>query len=104
VLYKRTIAYKKLFPNGCFLDPETPYKEEVELILKAIKHPSYNLEEADMGIVLSQLIQSEIGYTEAYEICKILNDRYGNELHYIERRNVVGAELEEAEKNCLNLD
>jgi hypothetical protein len=95
VLYKRTIAYRKLFPNNQFLDPETPYQDEIHLIRKAIKSPRYQLEEVDMGIVLSQLIQSDINYTDAHEICAIINRRYENELHYIERRNIITLQLED---------
>jgi hypothetical protein len=98
LLYRYTIAYQKLFPNKKFLDPETPYKDEIRLIWKAIKFPSYQLEEVNMGIVLSQLIQSDISYTEAHEICAIINSRYKNELHYINRRTIIEKQLEDFER------
>jgi hypothetical protein len=95
LLYRHTIAYRKLFPNGDFLDPETPYKDEIRLIWKAIKSPSYQLEEINMGIVLSQLIQSDVSFDDAYEICAIINQKYKNELYFMFRWNVVQLQLED---------
>jgi hypothetical protein len=99
ILYKRTIAYRKLFPGGKFIDSETPYTDEIALIRKAIKFPSYQLEECDMGIVLSQLIQSDINYSDANKICAIMNRDYENEMHYMYRRNIIKWQLEEFDKN-----
>ena len=98
LLYKRTTAYRKLFPDGKFLDPETPYPSEVKLILKAIKRPDYQLSECDMGIVLSQLIQSDINYADAQEICAIINRDYANEWHYMTRRNIIEMQLDDFKK------
>jgi hypothetical protein len=99
ILYKHTIAYRKLFPGGKFIDSETPYTDEIALIRKAIKFPSsFQLSECDMGIVLSQLIQSDINYSDAHEICAIINRDYENELHYMYRRNIIELQLEEFEK------
>jgi hypothetical protein len=58
-------------------------------------HPSYQLEEINMGIVLSQLIQSDISYADAHEICATVNRRYRNETHYINRRTVIEMQLED---------
>jgi hypothetical protein len=95
ILYRYTIAYKKLFPSGRFIDDETPYTDEVKLILKAIKEPDFDLEEMDMGIVLSQLIQSDIDYNDAWKICAIVNRRYNDAMHYMTRRNIVEQQLDE---------
>jgi hypothetical protein len=94
VLYRWTVAYRRLFPNGRFLDPESPYVEEIVLIRRAIRCPSYRLEEMNMGIVLSQLIQSEIGFDEGYVICAMLNDSYADRIHYMNRWDIVRCQLE----------
>jgi hypothetical protein len=96
LFYKRTVAYRKLFPDGQFLDPETPYTDEVKLILKAIKNPMFDLDEVDMGIVLSQLIQSNISSADAWKICATVNSAYADKRHYLIRRNIVSQELGEA--------
>jgi hypothetical protein len=96
ILYRRTIAYRKLFPDGQFLDPRTPYRDEIKLIRKAIKNPMFDLDEADMGIVLSQLIQSDTSSDEAWEICATVNSAYADKWHYAIRRNIVEQELSEA--------
>jgi hypothetical protein len=95
VLYRYTIAYRRLFPDGQFLDPDTPYKDEVELIRKAIKRPSFQLQEMDMGIVLSQLIQSDVNYSEAQKICAIINRKYKDKPYFQFRWHVVSLELSE---------
>jgi hypothetical protein len=89
------MAYRKLFPNGQFLDPETPYQDEIQLILKAIRYSSFQLSEMDMGIVLSQLIQSDINDSDAHEICAIINRSYKNKAHYNRRRMIIKMQLED---------
>jgi hypothetical protein len=99
VLFRYTAAYRVLFPNGVFLDNESPYLEEIRLIRRAIRFPDFQLSEADMGIVLSQLIQSpDVGFSEAQEVCAFLNQKYSNELHYMYRRTVIELQLDEFEK------
>jgi hypothetical protein len=99
MLYRHTTAYKTLFPKGRFLDPETPYKDEIELIRKAIKNPAYQLEEPDMGIVLSQLIQSNTSHADARKTCATLNSRYRDESHYMIRRSIIAMQLDYFERN-----
>jgi hypothetical protein len=76
ILYRYTIAYKTLFPNNAYIDPETLYKDEIKLILFAIREPSFNLSDSDMGIVLSLLINRNIPIPKAWEICGIINSEY----------------------------
>jgi uncharacterized protein YeeX (DUF496 family) len=51
-----------------------------------------------MGIVLSQLIHSDVSYTDAQEICAQINDKYANEWHYITRKNVLELQLDDFER------
>jgi hypothetical protein len=95
ILYKHAIACRTLFPNEQFIDLDTPYQDEIQLIWRAIRYPSYQLEEVNMGIVLSQLIQSDVSYADAQEICAQINDKYADEGYYITRRNIIELQLEE---------
>jgi hypothetical protein len=102
-LYKFSIAYRILFPNGVYFY-DTLWTECVPDILKSIKNGT-DLHESVMGLVICNLIQSkrecgDIPFNDVFKICRQLNGKY-DEVYFHYRYGMIEWQINEGENGGL---